>query len=314
MYVKKNKSILAISAFIVTLLSCQKSEIVEIKSNSIDSLETATIVSSPMTHPLLVWSQNTQPNPLITPPAIFYSPHQDDETISMAASISEHVRAGRPVYVVLLTNGANAGLLSYIKKHYNSSATMEDVITARNNEFIAACIALGAHRVYIANMGSGYTEAQCYGKNAATGLLNLTQQFKNSMSYFISLYPLISHKTVSGNTDSYHTGCEKTPAHIAATNALHELYSAGLTNDVRFYRVYCYYWFPSKNFGGCDRCSSWFKPIAPVDKLKKQAATAQYKLVDPANHRYGFGNYSFELLNNSLSHPYEYVDFVENDY
>lgn len=38
-------------------------------------------------------------------PAIFYSPHQDDEAIAMGGAIYEHVSVGRPVYLVLLTNG-----------------------------------------------------------------------------------------------------------------------------------------------------------------------------------------------------------------
>lgn len=44
-------------------------------------------------------------------PAIFYSPHQDDESIGMAGAIREHKEAGRSVHLVLLTNGINQGLL-----------------------------------------------------------------------------------------------------------------------------------------------------------------------------------------------------------
>ena len=106
----------------------------------------------------LIYNAQNQPNPLSSPPVIFYSPHQDDETIGMGASIAEHVRIGRPVYVVLLTNGANENMLNFLKS-LNSKSTMQDVINARNNEFIAACKALGVHKIYIADNGKGYNES-----------------------------------------------------------------------------------------------------------------------------------------------------------
>lgn len=107
--------------------------------------------------PTLVWQSATQPSP--TWPAIFYTPHQDDEILGMGASISEHVRAGRAVYVVLLTNGANQGMLDYITSFdVIKYPTMQDVINARNVELIESCKALGVHRVYISNGGAGYSE------------------------------------------------------------------------------------------------------------------------------------------------------------
>jgi LmbE family N-acetylglucosaminyl deacetylase len=67
-------------------------------------------------------------------PAIFYSPHQDDEALGMAGAIREHKEAGRPVYLVLLTNGINSGMLdimnggtycSWHETSHNFNLTME---------------------------------------------------------------------------------------------------------------------------------------------------------------------------------------------
>ena len=47
-------------------------------------------------------------------PAVFYAPHKDDEAIRMAGAIRQHKEAGRPVYLVLLTSGANRSLLEIL--------------------------------------------------------------------------------------------------------------------------------------------------------------------------------------------------------
>lgn len=76
----------------------------------------------------------------MTGPAIFFSPHQDDETLSMGASIVQHVRSGREVIVVLMCDGSGSG----VGKVYPS----RDVFVAeRDREFKAAVKALGAEAV-----------------------------------------------------------------------------------------------------------------------------------------------------------------------
>jgi GlcNAc-PI de-N-acetylase len=49
-------------------------------------------------------------------PAIFYSPHQDDDAIGLAGSVLEHKAAGRPVYLVLVSNGLNGDLAKYMNE------------------------------------------------------------------------------------------------------------------------------------------------------------------------------------------------------
>lgn len=73
----------------------------------------------------------------MTGPAIFLSPHQDDETLSMGASIVQHVRAGREVLVVLMCDGSGSG----VHKIYPDRDTF---VAERDREFKAAVHALGA--------------------------------------------------------------------------------------------------------------------------------------------------------------------------
>ncbi len=254
------------------------------------------------TNPLLVW---ISPDPVLSDsaPAIFYAPHQDDETIGMGASIAEQVRLGKPVYVVLLTNGNNANMLSYLQT-ITPATSMQDVVNARNNEFIAACKALGVTRIYIANSGKGYDE-----KESQEELIN---HFKKTMSYFASSFRNCSHATVSGNCDSYNPKCDKMPAHQAAATALHELYTAGKISSGLLYRVYFYY----RNSGQCDRPCSWRKPVVYWDKLKRQRAINEYKLVSEKDQRYGLAYWHSvdALFNNSWDSDFEEADSLKNDY
>ncbi|MFA4923648.1 MAG: hypothetical protein WC557_05595 [Ignavibacteriaceae bacterium] len=132
------------------------------------------------------------------------------------------------------------------------------------------------------------------------------------MNYFKNQYPNASHKTVSGNCDSYNPNCDKMPTHQAATTAIHELYNSGIISDIRLYRVYIYYW----NYGTCDRSPSWLKPVSANDKTTRINAINEYKYVNASIQRYGLGYwYSVQtLFDNSINSDYEYVDFIENDY
>jgi hypothetical protein len=49
-----------------------------------------------------------------TPPAIFYIPHQNDETLSKGVAITQHLDAGREVIAVLYTDGAGSVAQKYL--------------------------------------------------------------------------------------------------------------------------------------------------------------------------------------------------------
>jgi hypothetical protein len=283
-----------IFGLVIVLVACHKNVT---KKHSPDFTATS------KNEPALVWTSPIPPDSSALPPAIFYTPHQDDETLGMGASISGQSRSGRPVFVVLLTNGANQNMLDYLQSIHASSG-MQGVIDARNNEFIAACKALGATRIYISNAGKGFDEN--------ITLEALIAEFKNTMNYFSAMFPGATHKTISGNCDPYNPSCEKMPAHQAAATALHELCNSGKITDGTLFRVYFYY----GNAENCTRPCNWKKPVALADKLKRQQAINEYKLVDEKNHRYGLAYWhSVDVLfNNSWDSNFESVDSMRNDY
>lgn len=78
-------------------------------------------------------------------PAIFFVPHQDDETLSMGASIITHLNAGRNVYVVLVGDGTSTGARERMCNEGVACLTPEQVGEARDREFIAATSKLGVN-------------------------------------------------------------------------------------------------------------------------------------------------------------------------
>lgn len=256
--------------------------------------------------PELVWSAAVQPNPELMRPAIFYPPHQDDETLGMGASISEHARTGHPVYVVLFTNGESAALgvlngkekCDFHKVFHDYKLTPNQFRHARNKEFIAACKALGVHRIYIANHGMGFKENM--------PLVQLTKRFKETILYFEKNFPGSDHKLINGICDhSPHNN--RNNAHEAGAVAIKNLYNEGIVTYVRLYRVYTYY-SPKKY-----RVADWVKPVHLIDKQRRQKACDEYGYFYPEIGRYaiGYEHSVYPLFSASYSSNFEYIDFPE---
>jgi hypothetical protein len=146
------------------------------------------------------------------PPAIFLSPHQDDETLFMGAAIREHVLAGRPVIVVLLTDGGSSAVC------VRDYPTREDCVAERDREFIAAVTKMGAtplipeDRMLDGSLTGAYT---------ATLIQRLAAE-----------YPGASFKTMSEYDSIMLTD------HRAAGRGLYAAYLWGYTADARWYLRY----------------------------------------------------------------------------
>ena len=196
-----NLLILLIFIFYSFSFKCNLSERTKLIENGVET-------------PKLIWESNKTIKKFKKPTAIFYTPHQDDETLAMGSSIAEYVRKGHPVYVVLLTNGDNNSTITILngktkcefhETYHDFKLTTQDFIDARNAEFLAACKALGVHKVYIANNGKGFDET--------IGLENMNLKFFETMSFFSTQYPLASHHSISGNCDPYNKQGDRMNAH-----------------------------------------------------------------------------------------------------
>ncbi len=161
-------------------------------------------------------------------PAVFFVAHQDDETITMGASIARHVAAGRRVVVVLLTDGSSSGGCPPLSR--------AECTSVRDALFRAATSDLGAEPV----IPEG---------RAVDGMLTVADAVRLE-SPWVAAFPSGSFKAQYPFEMAYPGGH---PDHAAAGQALLDLAPA----DMRFYVKP--YQFDAVSGG-------WFTPTVDVDR------------------------------------------------
>jgi hypothetical protein len=302
------KSITFLCILMLFSFSKKSTSEIQIKKTSLSKKQITTLIKEE--YPQLVWESQVPLKNKHKSPALFYTPHQDDETLGMGASIAEAVRKGHPVFVVLMTNGKNEGIKNllngnqvceYHHEKHSFNLTDNEVIAARNAEFIAACKTLGVHKIFIANNGLGYDET--------IGLDSMSTNFFKTIEYFHLLYPNASHHTINGNCDPYNTKGDKMNAHRACANALNLIYSKNYTKNILLYKDYVYY-FPKE-----ERTATFIKKVHRKDLKKRQKACDEYNLYNPALGRYaiGYQHSVWQLFNESYSSEFEYIDLISTE-
>lgn len=152
------------------------------------------------------------------PVAVFYSPHQDDELLTMGHAITHYVQRGYEVHVVLLTDGSNSSSIhlvnNEIKTKYLQPLSKQEFSYARNLEFVRSLKVLGVERE---NIHFAYFED---GKTTVDEIQNLILQYH-------SRFPEAEHMAFSYHDD-----------HIDHKNsgiALQNLYKGGIIKEPKLY-------------------------------------------------------------------------------
>jgi LmbE family N-acetylglucosaminyl deacetylase len=241
-----------------------------------------------------------------TTPAIFYSPHQDDESIGMAGGIREHKEAGRPVHLVLLTNGINQALLDMMngvngpcplgslckQPDHKLGLSMGAMIAGRTAEFYAAAALLGVDEVH--NIGFNDDDV-------VTDRQGFIERIKAVILDFEHRYPGASHKLTSGWRDVPPGQSNPNPTHSACRDAAEALRSQ--VSDIRFYWTYAYFYEQSR------RTADLVVDLTESQFSAKRAAILEYNRWDPGNGRYSLGFHSVsDALTGAYADPHEYVD------
>lgn len=164
--------------------------------------------------------------------AVFVSPHSDDETLSMGASINNHVRArgASKVCVVLFTTGVNSGAKTHVKNGFVPAGTSTIVRrpglteaefgASRDAEFRGAVADLGvpAANVYVDNLpdirGGYFKRPRDVNTNDSTGMPTLQGEANYLIRSIYARWPNADVKTMSDHDVS--------PDHAALGNALRE--------------------------------------------------------------------------------------------
>jgi LmbE family N-acetylglucosaminyl deacetylase len=231
-------------------------------------------------------------------PAVFFVPHQDDETLSMSVDILRHIAAGRDTHVVLMTDGGNTGARWAING-YNSDTntpvssswwgsrhdpniegysplTWNDVYNARDNEFRSAVGALGVppsnvHLIRTTNRTVAGFKAE---------MQNIIAQFPSGTDYK-TMSPIDTHAE-----------------HRVIAQALWELWNDGEVSGVRF-------WLSRLDIANGVTGGSYLTAETTSSELKKiEQATRAYRAWNPAGGSFAVGYHSvasqFDAL---LSNP-----------
>ena len=145
---------------------------------------------------------------------VFYSQHQDDETLFAGSAIVDAIQAigAENVYVVLISDGDESGV--FLDKRYKH-LTLKEKTGLRNNEFIAATKQLGVLEKNLIFLNQPE-------KNIDENLI------KNTILNFENNYNNVTHVTHSYKYDSHYQ-------HLNTGNIVYDLYKSGLIKDCRFF-------------------------------------------------------------------------------
>lgn len=213
---------------------------------------------------------------------VFYTQHQDDETLFAGSAIVDAITAvgAENVHVVLITDGSASDVFTWDR--YSKLSILERS-ALRNNEFKAAVSKLGV---------------------SPNNILYLNQQESNinydylrqAVNHFETTYNNVTHIAHSYKYDTH-------PQHLTTGQVINNLYNDGIIKDCRFFS-------PSTSISPIDK-KILIESVADNndEKSKVISAANEYKLDNKDMVREGIGYKSVghvfdNLTNNNLVPSY----------
>lgn len=284
----------------------------------VSGLLTATAAASGLTLPRRASAAASGPQT----PAIFYSPHQDDEALGMAGSILEHKEAGRPVYLVLMTAGEDGALRAKMNggacflrgrcpapghTHalgWKGGDGMDDeVVRGRTDEFRLSASRLGVDRIYLTHSRAGIKCLPAAMRQTDPVYDEFVDALEEVFRTFAYAFPGASHKFAAGWLDGNVT-------HKACSDAAHRLRDE--VHDMRFYHIYAYVQRPVETRGhGADKVLH----LSPKAMAHKRRVLDSYRTWDPGRDLYALGYHSVpSWFDHAYTDPREFVYTLPDDY
>lgn len=253
------------------------------------------------------------------PRAFFYSPHPDDETLSMGLAITHYLASGFEVHLVSVNSGGALGVANTLNgvtactladhgythnpaREGYAPLSVADIAAARIKE---ARSALGAMSVlssptpgtvthHVANLPDGFGSGQTADSTAPPTAEGIALA-KSVIQSYVEAYPNSFHYTMSESDDH--------PDHAACGYALRELknsaeFGPSLVNAKFF--VSRLYWatsqanglYPADVLAAADGTLAWFSAgsrKAEYDAWLRGKVIVPYKAWNPAAGAYGIG-------------------------
>ena len=191
--------------------------------------------------------------------------HPDDEILEMGGALADHMLAGYNNVVVFVTDGEGTAARSLINDRYGLSMTPADIGDARIREARAALGVIGTYDIIRWHMVDGSVD---------------TTEVERKIDALVGGVPYTQVKT--------HSPYESTAVnvdHQAIADAAQRLWEAGRLTNVRYYRV-------NQLIGRPVDGASWCTYLNEIEQAYKQAARAEYSMVDHAIGRYGVAEVS----------------------
>jgi len=165
-------------------------------------------------------------------PIVFYTPHQDDETLWMGTVIAHHALVGREVHVVSVTDGSTSAIRNCLngeeangwwpaRDHYPYREQIPYLdpnafAAARDQELIDACAELG---VADGNVHLDWQVPLADGTTLTRGANISVPQAEAMIHHFAAAYPDAGHYTMWwGDTDPNHANLGQALRNLALTS------------------------------------------------------------------------------------------------
>lgn len=216
---------------------------------------------------------------------LYFSPHQDDELLSMGIDICTSLKKKYDVHVILCSDGSKSGVKRILnnsktcKKHdgiHQYDLTTEEFIQARDQEFIGSCLALGIPKsnIHIPE------DRAIDGSLTVSHAEKLIRRFVSQFSGNVDVCTIASNNGPSQHCDHKNLG-----------KAANNLLSSGIIQKVRFF-IEPYLYNQIKDNPRLIPIAPTKQKASPSVALKIEAAIESYSLWAPKQHRYAVGYHS----------------------
>ncbi|HEY6795477.1 MAG TPA: PIG-L family deacetylase [Kineosporiaceae bacterium] len=207
---------------------------------------------------------------------VFYTPHPDDETLSMGVLIAAATSRGDRVIVVCLTDGRTSGAIRDINArlaadHDAPALTADDLGQARDGELRRATGALGVHPddVVLAHLDAPGSDG---------GAIVTVAEAEQVVRFFAARYPGATHTTMSDVA-------ERQQDHLDAGVALHRLLDAHVVTSAQWTVSRLWWSLPGPRW-------TWALPSTPAERESVRRAGIEYQTWDPRDREFAVGFYS----------------------
>ena len=227
---------------------------------------------------------------------LYFSPHQDDELLSMGIDICNSISEGHDVHVILCTDGSKCTVRDELangkecNKHLGTHSyhlTEDELITARDKEFRESCRALGIEDSNVHILNNRFTD----------GKLTVCDSKKTILQYLNVMGQDCVVCTLDPNLENNRQHCDHKGLGYAAV----ELFNEGFIRELRvFTEPYLSEFFHHKTDFVWGEVKAVIDTATSLTQGKIQKAAEAYSRWEPEVGRYAVGYHDIAEAFNAL--------------